>query len=114
MFVNMSEYKFYIKPGHVDFRKAINGLAVIVQNDMKLQPFSKSLFLFCSRTKKQIKILYWDKNGFCLWQKKLEKQCFPWPGNSEQARQISQEQMKMLLEGIDFFNAHKELTYTRV
>lgn len=114
MFLNMTEYQFYIKPGSVDFRKAVNGLASIVQNEMKQQPFAKCLFIFCSRTQKQLKILYWDRNGFCLWQKRLEKQRFPWPQSSEQAREISAEQLKMILDGIDFFHAHQELHYTRV
>jgi transposase len=58
--------------------------------------------------------LYWDKNGFCLWFKRLEKYKFPWPKNAEEARQISFEELQMLLNGIDFFNAHQKLTYQSV
>jgi len=108
------DYQFYLKPGITDLRKAINGLSLIVQNQMRLSPFSKCLFLFCNRTQKNLKILYWDRNGFCLWQKKLEKQNFPWPATTEQAREISYDQLRMLLAGIDFFKAHEELHYSRV
>ncbi len=54
-----------------------------------------------------MKILYWDKSGFCLWLKGLEKGRFPWPKNMSEVKEISLENSKMLLEGIDFWNAHK-------
>ena len=57
--------------------KAVNGLSIIVTDDMELDPFAESLFIFCNRNKKLIKALYWDRNGFCLWQKRLEKDKFP-------------------------------------
>ncbi len=114
MLIDPGEFRFFIRPGITDLRKAINGLTILVQNEMKNDPFSKSLFLFCNRTRKNMKIVYWDKNGFCLWQKKLEKQKFPWPETQEEAHEITYEQLKMLLSGIDFFKAHKELLYSRV
>ena len=114
MIINLKEYQFYLKPGITDMRKAIGGLTLLIQNEMKLSPFSKCMFLFCNRTGKNMKIVYWDKNGFCLWQKKLEKQKFPWPSTEQEAHEISFEQLKMLLSGIDFFKAHKELTYSKV
>lgn len=114
MIVDLTQYQFYLKPGITDLRKAINGLSVIVQNEMSLSPFSKCLFLFCNRIRKNLKIVYWDKNGFCLWQKKLEKQKFPWPGTEQEAVEISYQQLEMLLAGIDFFKAHQELAFSRV
>jgi transposase len=114
MLVDLSTYQFYLKPGVTDLRKAINGLSVLVQNEMNLSPFSRILFLFCNRTRKNLKIVYWDKNGFCLWQKKLEKQKFPWPNTEKEALEISYRELEMLLSGIDFFTAHKELSYSRV
>ena len=81
-----------------------------MQND----PFSKSLFLFCNGQRKLLKIVYWDRTGFCLWQKRLEKNKFPWPETEDEAREIRFEELKMLLDGIDFFKAHKELSYSRV
>jgi len=114
MILDFTRYRFFIRPGITDLRKAINGLTVLVQNEMKNDPFAKSLYLFCNRQRKLLKIVYWDKNGFCLWQKRLEKQKFPWPQTSEEAREIRYEQLSMLLEGIDFFQAHKELSFSRV
>ena len=114
MIIDFTGFRFFIRPGVTDLRKAVNGLTLLVQNEMENDPFSKSLFLFCNRQRKLLKIVYWDKNGFCLWQKRLEKQKFPWPRTDTEAREISFEQLSMLLAGIDFFKAHKELSFSRV
>lgn len=114
MFIDFSIYKFYLKPGTTDLRKAINGLSVLIQNEMSHNIFSKSLFLFCNRQRKLLKIIYWDNTGFCVWQKKLEKERFPWPDTEDEAREITLEELKMLLKGIDFFKAHKKLTFSRI
>jgi len=92
-------------------RKQANGLAIIADEDMSLNLQSKNLFLFCSRNQKQIKCLYWDSNGFCLWQKRLEKDKYPWPDTKEAVKKITYDQLKMLLSGIDFFKAHKAVIY---
>jgi transposase len=111
---DLSETDIFIKPGRTDMRKQINGLTVIVQDDMELNPFSPSIFLFCNRERKILKALYWDKNGFCLWQKKIEKESFPWPKDESEAQKITYEQLKLLLSGIDFWKAHKALNYCEV
>lgn len=103
-----------IKPGKVDFRKQINGLAVIVENELKLDVFSNYMFLFCCKNRKRLKILYWDRNGFCLWLKRLEKDKFCWPKNECEAREISYDELKMLLDGINFFDAYQKLSYKHV
>jgi transposase len=114
MLIDLTHYRFFLRPGVTDLRKAVNGLTLLAQNEMNHDPFSKSLFLFCNRRRKLLKIVYWDKNGFCLWQKRLAKQKFPWPETTEEAQEIGYEQVKMLLAGIDFFRAHEELRFSRV
>ncbi len=114
MIFDYTDYRYFIRPGKTDLRKGVNGLSLQIQNVMQNDPFSKSLFLFCNGQQKLLKIVYWDRNGFCLWQKRLEKNKFPWPETEEEAREIRFEELKMLLDGIDFFNAHKELSYSRV
>ena len=95
-------------------RKQINGLALIIEQGMESNVFEPSLFLFCNAERRILKALYWDRAGFCLWQKRLEKHRFPWPRSSEQAKcEIDNEKLRMLLEGIDFSSAHEELAYTR-
>ena len=63
----------------VDFRKGINGLAILVEAALQLDPFSEQLFVFCNRKRDKVKILYWERNGFCLWQKRLKRARFKWP-----------------------------------
>lgn len=111
MILDLTQYRFFLKPGATDMRKGIGGLSVIAQNVMKQDLFAKCLFLFTNRDRK---ILYWNRNGFCLWTKALQKDRFPWPDSEELARQIQLDQLKLLLDGIDFFKVHKELPYSRV
>ena len=70
--------KVYLAIGITDMREAINGLSILVEAQMELDPFTGHLFGFCNRKRDIIKILYWDRNGFCLWQKRLEKDRFQW------------------------------------
>jgi transposase len=111
---DLSRVAVYVRPGVTDMRKAINGLSILVDEQMELDPLSGTLFLFCNRQRRILKALYWDRNGFCLWQKKLEKHRFPWPDTQEAAREITTEQLRMLLDGIDFWNAHEPLSYKSV
>lgn len=111
---DLSRVEIFIRPGITDMRKAINGLSMIATEQMEKDPLSGALFLFCNRYRKIMKALYWDRNGFCLWQKKLEKHRFPWPQTEEAARAISSGELRMLLEGIDFWNAHESLSYRSV
>ena len=114
MLIDISKARIFIKPGHTDLRKASNGLTVMVQDEMQQDPFSGSVYVFCNRARKLLKAVYWDKSGFWLCQKRLEKERFPWPCTKEAARELSGEELKMLLAGIDFFKAHKTLYYKKV
>lgn len=111
---DLSRVAIYVRPGITDMRKQINGLATIAGEQMEQDPLSGALFLFCNRYRRIMKALYWDRNGFCLWQKKLEKHRYPWPDTEEAARQISVGELRMLLDGIDFWQAHQELSYRSV
>lgn len=114
MIVNWPEISIYIKPGPTDMRKQINGLSVLVEEEFGEKVFSGSLFIFCNKNRKRLKILYWDRNGFCMWLKRLEKHRFPWPKDESESKEITVNQLKMLLDGIDFFNAHKKLKFSSV
>jgi len=114
MIIDLSKVRIFIRPGHTDLRKASYGLTAIVQEEMKEDPFSGSVYLFCNRERKLLKAVYWDKTGFWLSQKRLEKEKFPWPYTLEAVQEINTEELKMLLSGIDFFKAHKTLYYKKV
>ena len=107
--------RIFVRPGATDMRKQINGLVLEVQEQMQLRPFEAALFVFCNAQRRLLKAVYWDRTGFCLWMKRLEKGRFPWPRTAvETRREIDVEQLRMLLIGIDFWNRHAELKYTEV
>lgn len=114
MKIDWDTTEIFIKPGSTDMRKQAQSLAVYVSEEMDNNPLSGNLFVFCGKTRKIIKVLYWDRNGFCMWQKRLEQNTFPWPRNDEEARKITGEQFWMLLDGIDFFRAHEKLIFSAV
>lgn len=110
MNIALEEYAYYIRPGYTDMRKQGSSLAQMVQEAMKLDPFSKSVFIFCGRTRKKLKALVWDKNGWIEISKKLEcKGRFHWPINEEEAQQVSLERIKGLLSGYDVWQALPEI-----
>jgi transposase len=113
MIIDLTKVRIYVRPGTTDLRKAANGLAAIVQETMKQDPFNGSVYLFCNNDRKLLKAVYWDKTGFWLSQKRLEKDRYPWPQNEKEAVELTTEELKMLLTGIDFFKAHKELFYKK-
>ena len=114
MKIDVEEARIFVRPGVTDMRKHINGLAAIVEGTMKESPFTGNLFLFANRQRTTLKVIYWDRNGFCLWLKRLEKDRFPWPDDEAEARQITRDEVTMLLKGIDFWHEHRELQYTTV
>ena len=65
---DIDQVRVYVRPGVTDMRKAINGLSIIVTEQMELDPLSGSLFLFCNRYRRILKGLLWDRNGFWLIQ----------------------------------------------
>ena len=90
----------YIACGYTDMRKSIDGLAAIVQQNFKLDPFSNSLFLFCGRSSTKMKVLYWEGDGFVLLYKRLENGKFIWPRNKDEVMKITDQQFRWLLEGL--------------
>lgn len=98
----------------VNFRKGIQGLAVVVEAELTLDPFSERLFVFINRRRDAVKILYWERNGFCLWQKRLEQERFKWPNDLGGAVvTLSGQQLNWLLDGYDIrqMRPHKALRY---
>lgn len=93
-------------------RREINGLAGLVQTRFQLDLFQNALFLFCGRQKDRIKGLYWEGDGFVLVYKRLESRSFQWPRNGEEARQLTTQQYRWLMEGLNIEQpkAHKPVS----
>ena len=99
MIPNNLKVYFCLKP--VDMRKSINGLSIVVQEDLDLDPSTGQLFLFCNRCRDKVKALYWDTNGFCLWYKRLEHGRFKIPKCTGDKIQMSMQELNYLLDGVD-------------
>ena len=104
--------KVYIACGYTDLRKGIDGLAALVQQQFALDPFTNTLFLFCGRRRDRIKGLYWEKDGFVLLYKRLEEGVYQWPRTGSEARQITPQQYRWLMEGlqVEQSKAHRPVT----
>lgn len=104
--------RVYIACGYTDLRRGIDGLASLVQSQFQLDPFSNTLYLFCGRRRDRIKALYWERNGFVLLYKRLESGSFQWPRSEAEARELTTQQYRWLMEGlqIDQPKAHKAVT----
>lgn len=94
--------KFVIATGYTDMRRGIDGLCQIIESQYKLDPFEKDvLFLFCGRRSDRIKALLWEGSGFLLLYKRLEAGSLCWPRNPGEAAQISKNQYRLLLKGLN-------------
>ena len=101
----------------VDFRKGMGSLAVLVESQLQLNSFADALFVFSNRPRNAIKLLYWERNGFCLWQKRLEKDRFIWPkATAAGVVTLTVQQLNWLLEGYDIsrMKPHQALHYRSV
>lgn len=104
--------KVYLYREAVDGRKAINGLALLVEQALELDPFAPAMFVFSNRRRDRIKILLWDRNGFWLMIKRLEADRFKWPKEAAVV-ELTIEQLHWLLAGIDLaaMRPHPERKY---
>lgn len=107
----------YLHRAPVDFRKQINGLAVLAAESMQLDVFQPALFVFTNRARDRVKALYWDGDGFCLWLKRLEKHRFVWPLTHEsEVIGLTGDQLNWLIGGYDIFRfpPHEALIYRAI
>lgn len=106
------EISVWLYQRQVDMRKQMNGLSILISSNMHKNPTSGELFLFFNKTANKIKILYWDRNGFCVWYKRLEKGIFKVPGEQSM---LNFEQLRWLLDGLDLqdLQGYPKLNYTK-
>ena len=108
----------YLYRPAIDFRKSIGGLSALVEQELGLNLFGDALYLFINRRRDKLKALYWHRNGFCLWYKRLEAERFAWPvaNAGEPTCVLTMKELEWLLEGFDLWAAkpHKALHYQSV
>ena len=92
-----SSQQVYLVTGYTDLRRSIDGLAMIIHGQLRLDPFSSALFLFCGRRRDRIKGLLWEGDGFLLVYKRLDNGQFQWPRNEIEAKLLTPQQPSCLL-----------------
>ena len=112
----LSLTQVFLHRNPVDFRKAAQGLAVIVEQEINHNPFSGSLYVFVNRHRNKIKCLFWDKNGFVLYYKALAEEKFKWPKQGEEIVTLTGQQINWLLDGYDiaWMKPHKTVEYEQL
>lgn len=94
--------RIWLVAGHTDMRKGFDGLAALVQVQLKQNPFSGQVFIFRGRRGDRVKVLWWDGQGLSLFYKRLEQGRFIWPSANSGKIHLTYAQLSMLLEGIDW------------
>jgi len=98
------DVEIYLHRAPVDFRMQINGLSALVEQQLELDPFANVVYGFINRAKNRVKLLYWNKNGFCLFLKRIEARRFVWPdASNEDLVVVRSDQLDWLLGGYDVF-----------
>jgi transposase len=111
--------RVYLCASACDMRKSFDGLHALVTQSMELDAFAGHLFVFANRRRDRIKILYWDRDGFAVWAKRLEEGTYAMPfGDSgvikgEKRREITAAELGALLSGIDLSRAKRRKRYRR-
>ena len=98
-----------------DMRKSFDSLQALVRDQLELDAFAGHLFVFASRRKDRVKILYWDRDGFAVWSKRLEEGTYavPFGDGPERRREITAQELGALLSGIDLSTAKRRKRYRR-
>jgi transposase len=99
-----------------DMRKSFDGLHTLVRDHLALDAFAGHLFVFASRRRDRVEILYWDRDGFAMWSKRLEEGTYAvtWAESAEERRrEITAQELGALLSGIDLDHATRRKRYRR-
>ncbi|MFT9205385.1 MAG: IS66 family insertion sequence element accessory protein TnpB [Liquorilactobacillus mali] len=100
----------YLVCGKTDLRRGIDGLANVVSQQYDLDPYSKSLFMFCGTRKDRFKALLWDGDGFLLLYKRIENGRLQWPRNMNEVKRLHSKQLERLLSGWSLESSIKQST----
>jgi transposase len=107
--------RIYVAVGSTDMRKGFEGLYGLVRDQLGLDPLSGHLCLFCNKGRTRLKVLYWDGSGLWICAKRLERGRFSWPSDGEQSARVtlSQEELSLLLGGIDLTRTRRKNWYRK-
>ena len=107
--------RVYLCLSPCDMRRSFDGLHALVRDHLELDPFAGHLYLFANKRRDRLKILYWDRDGFAIWAKRLEEGAYAIPSAEPGSRrfEISVEELGALLSGIDLGSATRRKRYRR-
>ncbi|MCJ8286364.1 IS66 family insertion sequence element accessory protein TnpB [Halomonas sp.] len=111
------DVRVYLCREPVDMRKQIDGLSLLVQEAMDLNPFDEAVFVFTNRQRDKVKILFWERNGFVVWYKRLERERFKWLDKMDGERiTVTGQELNLLLDGVDIaaMRPHRTLHFRSV
>lgn len=107
--------RVYVATGATDLRRSIDGLAALVRDALALDPLSGHLFLFRNRRGDRVKILVWDRSGYWVLYKRLERGTFAWPETAEAAPvELRSSDLLVLLAGVDVTHTRRRRWYDRI
>ena len=96
----------------VDMRRSFDGLAAAAEQVVREDPLSGHLFVFRGRRGDRVKVLYWDRDGYALWYKRLESGVFRFPADAAEAKEISASDLGLILEGIDLRSVKRQKRFS--
>ena len=113
MFHLPASVRVYLCLTPTDMRRSFDGLHALVRDHLQLDAFSGHLYIFSNRRKDRLKVLYWDRDGFAVWAKRLEAGVFAIPSGDGDATglEITTEELGALLSGIDLSTAKRRKRY---
>lgn len=106
-----SQVRIWLYNRPCDMRKSYDGLVALVKGQLRENPLSGELFVFINRPRTQMKVLYFDRSGYCLWCKRLEQGRFQAHGDGEEKRPLQWTDLKLILEGIDLGSVRRFKRY---
>src|SRR2546430_11481281 len=105
--------RVYLHRAPVDMRKQIDGLAILARDVIQQDPLQGAMFAFINARRNKLKILVWERNGFILWYKRLERHRFHWPRVGEAVLTLSGVELNRLLDGYDvWMKPHEALHFS--
>jgi transposase len=103
--------RVYLYTAPCDMRRGFDGLKALAEYGVGVNPLGGDLFVYCSRRRDRVKILYWDRDGWALWAKRLEAGTYAFPFASSGRKEITAAELGALLEGLDLRSAKRRKRY---
>jgi transposase len=103
--------RIFLCTSPTDMRKAFDGLARMTIDVVRQDPLSGHLFVFLNRRRNRVKILYWDRDGYALWAKRLERGTFQLPAAKQDGLEIDHATLAMILGGIDLARTRRRVRF---